>query len=104
VLTGDDRPTAIVAGSHDILFGILRALRRLGVRVPQDVSLVTSDDVPTLEFTEPPMAVIAHSSRLLGERAAAVLLDMLDGQPPRVETVPTTFDPRASCGPPPSAA
>ena len=45
-------------------------------------------------------AVIAFRPRLLGERAAQMLLGMLDGAPPTQELLPTFFDPRASCSAP----
>ena len=96
----DDPPTAIVAGSHDIAVGVLRALQTHGLRVPDDMSLVTNDALAALGFVDPPLAVIAFRPRLLGERAAHMLLGMLDGAPPTQELLPTFFDPRSSCSSP----
>ena len=96
----DDPPTAIVAGSHDIALGVLRSVQHHGLRVPDDISLVTNDALAALGFVDPPLAVIAFRPRPLGERAAQMLLGMLDGAPPTQELLPTFFDPRASCAPP----
>ena len=42
----DDAPTAIFAANNFIAFGAVRALRELGLRVPDDVSVVAFDDLP----------------------------------------------------------
>jgi LacI family transcriptional regulator len=97
----DDPPTAIVAGSHDIAQGVLRAVQQNGLRVPDDISLVTNDALAAIGLVDPPLAVIAFRPRLLGERAAHMLLRMLDGAPPEHELLPTFFDPRSSCSAPP---
>jgi DNA-binding LacI/PurR family transcriptional regulator len=64
------------------------------------MSLVTNDALAALGFVDPPLAVIAFRPRLLGERAAHMLLGMLDGAPPTQELLPTFFDPRSSCSSP----
>jgi LacI family transcriptional regulator len=97
----DDPPTAIITGSHDIALGVLKTVQGLGLRVPDDLSLVTNDASAALGFVDPPLAVIAFRPRELGERAAHLLLRMLDGEPPRHELLATYFDPRSSCAAPP---
>jgi LacI family transcriptional regulator len=96
----DDRPTAIVAGSHDIALGVLRVVQARGLRVPDDLSLVTNDAFASLGFADAPLAAITYRPRHVGERAASLLLGMLEGAPATSELVSTFFDPRGSCGPP----
>jgi DNA-binding LacI/PurR family transcriptional regulator len=47
-----DRPTAVFAESDEMACGALRALRRLGLRVPQDVAIIGFDDHPTAELMD----------------------------------------------------
>jgi LacI family transcriptional regulator len=98
-----DPPTAIVAGSNQILVGVLRALRRAHCRIPEDVSLVTCDHVPLAEFLTPPLATIERDHYLMGVIAASLILELLSGAAPRTQSVPTSFKSSASVGEVPRA-
>lgn len=89
MLSSDDPPTAIIAGSNQILVGILRALKKLTLRVGADVALVTIDDIPLSEFLDPPMPTISRDPEEMGRQAASLLLEMLAGGPPRTIELPT---------------
>ena len=95
-----DPPTSLIAGSNQILPGVLRVVRQRGIRIPGDLSLVTFDDIRMLEFVEPPIAVVSREPVVIGSEAASILLRRLKGGPPEQIRIPTTFDPRASCAPP----
>jgi LacI family transcriptional regulator len=101
LLAGADRPTALIVGSNTILPGALRAVREAGLRVPDDMSLVTFDQQPLLDFIEPPIAVVSRQPLVVGSEAAALILRMMAGEPPVEVRVPTLFDPRGTCMPPP---
>ncbi len=94
-------PTAIVAGSNQILVGVLRALHRHGVRIPDEISLVTCDEVPLAEFLVPPLATIKRDHHRMGVLAAGLLLDAISGSPASVQIIPTNYVPAASVGPAP---
>jgi LacI family transcriptional regulator len=97
-------PTALLASSNQILVGALLALRSRNLRIPDDVSVVTFDDIPLLELLDPPIAVVSRHPARLGLTAAEELLSRIRaGSQPRVVTIPTTLDRRASIGPPPRA-
>jgi LacI family transcriptional regulator len=101
-LASGPRPTAFIAGSNQVLIGVLRVLREEQMRVGADISLVTCDDVPLSELYEPPIATIQRDTVGLGRVAAELLLGRLTrGEGPRTEVLPTRFTPRPSCGPPP---
>ncbi|GIF74431.1 LacI family DNA-binding transcriptional regulator [Asanoa siamensis] len=100
LLSGKEPPTAIIAGSNQILVGVLHAARELGVHVPHDVSLVTCDDLTLAGFLTPALATISRDTAAIGRAAAGLLLDLIDGQPPRIEVLPTGFRPAGSCAPP----
>jgi LacI family transcriptional regulator len=97
-------PTALICGNNLLLPGVLKVLRTRALRVPDDVSLVTVDEVRLLEFIEPPIAVVAREPLQMGREAAAVLLRLLRGGEPERVPIPTRFIPRASCAAPPLEA
>ena len=54
-ITGPRRPTALVTTDSSMTLGAVRAARRLGLRLPQDVSLVGIDDADWMPVLVPPM-------------------------------------------------
>jgi LacI family transcriptional regulator len=100
ILGRDGAPTALIAGSNQILPGVLRALRARSLAIPRDVSLVTFDDVLLLEFLEPAIAVVSREPLSIGQEAASLLLRLLAGGEPEQVVIPTIFDPRDSIAPP----
>jgi LacI family transcriptional regulator len=96
------RPTAIIAGGNQVLAGCVRALARNGIRIPDDMSLITCDEVDLSELHSPPIASVSRDTLLLGRTAAELLLERLNGGEPRTVLLPTTFTPRPSSGPVPA--
>ena len=103
-LAMDPRPTAIVAGGNQVLAGCIRVLHRHGIRIPDDISLVTCDEVDLSQLHEPPIAAVARDTLLLGRTAAELLLERFGGGEPRTVLLPTTFTARPSCGPVPAGS
>ena len=75
-----DPPTAIFAANNFIAFGAIRALRELGLRVPEDISIVAFDDLPSEWVSDPFLTVAAQPAYEIGRRAATVLLDRIAGR------------------------
>jgi len=101
LLTDPSPPTAIIAGSNQILVGVLRALRELELLVPDDVSLITCDDSPLAEFMSPALDTIKRDSKQMGIEAATTLLTILRGETAEPVVLPTYFEHRASSAAPP---
>lgn len=72
--------TAVVCGSDLMALGAIRAVRRSGRRVPDDVSVVGYDDSPLIAFTDPPLTTVRQSVQAMAEAAVQTLLDEIDGQ------------------------
>lgn len=100
LFASDEPPTAIIAGSNQILVGVLAALFRLSLRMPDDVSLITCDGLPLAEFLTPSLGVIWRDAQLLGMRAAQVMLEHLESGEPRNIRLPTEYRPAGSTGTP----
>lgn len=99
LMAENSRPTAIICAGNQLLAGTLSALRAHGVRIPRDMSLVTTDDTELAEFHQPPIATVARDAGSLGHVAAEVLLRQMAGEPSgRPVTLPTRFEPAGSCG------
>jgi len=93
------RPTAIVAASDTLAVGTLRAIRKLGLRVPGDVALVSFDDPIAGDLIDPPLTALTRHDRESGELAAGLLLRALAGDHERPEVrIPLRLIPRRSCG------
>lgn len=102
LLNRRDPPTALIAGGNQILVGVLRVIRRRGLRIPADISLVTCDRTPLAQFLEPELATIERDPRAIGRAAAELVLESLQhGATQRQIMLPVSFVPAQSCGPPP---
>ena len=82
LLDRPDRPTAIFAGSDFQALGVLRAARELGLRVPQDLSVVGYDDLPVTEWIGPPLTTIHQPLYEMAATATRMVLGMARGEAP----------------------
>ena len=74
LLREPERPTAIFSVNSMSTIGVLHALRDLGLRAPDDVSVIGFDDIPTGDLLDPPLSVVRQPTYQLGARAAELLL------------------------------
>lgn len=94
-----DRPTAVFAVNDNTAIGVMAAAHALGLRVPQDLSVVGYNDIPVVSRLPVPLT----SVRVPFERIAANALDLLaraqaQAAPDTLTAAPTLI-PRASTGP-----
>ena len=97
------RPTAIFAANNFIALGAYHALRQIGLRVPEDISIVAFDDLPLV--MEPFLTVVAQPAYEIGQQATELLLARLAGEgptEPQERVLPTHMLIRRSSGPPPA--
>ena len=95
--------TALFVQNHPMALGALLALRDLGLRVPEDVSLVSFDDPSWAQLLEPALTTIAQPTYALGSAAAEMLIDRVAGRyidAPRRFVVEPALVVRRSVGPP----
>lgn len=71
----DKGATGIVCGSDMMALGAIRAARQRGLRVPDEVSVVGSDDSVLIEFTDPPLTTLRQPVPAMGAAAVRALLD-----------------------------
>ncbi|MDQ0102999.1 LacI family transcriptional regulator [Paenarthrobacter nicotinovorans] len=86
--------TAFIVFNDLMAMGMLQRLRSLGVRVPQDVSIVGCDNIFTADFVSPPLTTISSPAEHAGRAAAALLVQKIRhvfGSTPRKHTVLPAF-------------
>jgi len=93
-------PRAIFAGSDMTALGTLRALNERRLRIPEDVAMVSFDDMPWTAALHPPLTAIAQPTYELGATAARLLLARIrePGRPFERVHLQTQLMVRASCG------
>jgi LacI family transcriptional regulator len=95
-----DRPTAIASGNNLATIGIMKAVRDVGLRIPEDLALIGFDDFEWADCFEPRLTVIAQPSEMIGQRAAELLAARIKSPdaPPNSVRLPSTLVIRRSCG------
>ncbi|MBZ0302751.1 MAG: substrate-binding domain-containing protein, partial [Anaerolineae bacterium] len=101
-LSSGDPPEAIFACNNFMGMGALSAMRDASVAVPEDIALVSFDDVEFGYLLHPALTTLKYSWQAVGEKAIELLLRRLDGQekdaPPQHIDIPFELMIRDSCG------
>lgn len=96
------RPTAVICGNAHITVGAVLEALHLGLRVPEDVSIVGYDDIEVMSHLPVPVTTVRVPGAEIGRTAARLMLDRLEGRP---HLVPPEAEAkliiRGSSGPPP---
>ncbi|MBZ9752370.1 LacI family transcriptional regulator [Deinococcus sp. HMF7604] len=74
--------TAIFAANDQMAYGARLALHRLGLRVPEDMSLIGFDDLPGSSYTTPPLSSVRQPMAEMGQWLARYVLGRLRGETP----------------------
>jgi DNA-binding LacI/PurR family transcriptional regulator len=99
-----DRPTALICANDLMAIGVLSYCRRVGLRVPEDISVVGFDDLPFASLLTPGLTTVRQPAREMGVAAAKLLLSMVDGEEPASPApAAVTQMIRESTGPAPKA-
>ena len=77
VFTRNEKPTAIFGGNNLISIGALSALREMGYKIPEDVAVVSFDDIPENFSYFPFMTVIAQPPYEIGQKAMQLLISRI---------------------------
>ncbi|HWR24354.1 MAG TPA: substrate-binding domain-containing protein, partial [Feifaniaceae bacterium] len=98
LLSLEQRPTAIFCISDMLALGAVNGARGLGLRVPEDVSILGFDDVEHATMFRPQITTMAQPCYQLGECAAELLYDLMRGESakPREIMLPSELKIRAS--------
>jgi len=73
-------PDAILAANDQMAVGALRSLKERGIDVPGRMALAGIGGIPTGEYVEPPLTTVVLPMKAMGEAAAGMLLDIIEGK------------------------
>jgi LacI family repressor for deo operon, udp, cdd, tsx, nupC, and nupG len=97
------RPTAIFCANDEMAMGCMHELRRAGLRIPADMSVVGFDDTRYAEIQSPPLTTVRQPAEEIGERVIHRLLREIEegkSHGPEAEIVPHRLIIRQSAAPP----
>jgi len=75
MLAKADFPTALFVASDSIAIGVLRAIHERGLSIPDDISLISVNDIPTARFTFPPLSTVRIHSEMMGSQGVNLLVE-----------------------------
>lgn len=96
---GRPLPTALVCDDDLLAAGACKAARRLGLRVPDDVSVTGFDDLAVATAVEPELTTVRLPAEEIGASGMRALLTVLDGRVPDAGVLPVELVTRGSTGP-----
>lgn len=100
VLTSALPPTALLVGNDEMAISVIRAAGELGLRVPDDLSVVGFDGTILAQLSDPPLTTVSQPLESLGATAVRTIDSALSGQEcPHLIQFPTALVIRASSGP-----
>ncbi|MFJ8947601.1 LacI family DNA-binding transcriptional regulator [Streptomyces sp. NPDC102395] len=95
-----NRPTAVICDDDKLAAGAYKAARRLGLRIPDDLSVTGIDDLALAGALDPELTTVHLDAELFGERGMHALLAVLDGRTPDAQDIPVHLITRGSTAPP----
>ncbi|WP_328684376.1 LacI family transcriptional regulator [Streptomyces sp. NBC_01261] len=97
------RVTALVCDDDKLAAGAYKAARRLGLRIPDDLSITGLDDLALATAIDPELTTVRLDAELFGEHGMRALLAVLDGRVPEEGDIPVELVVRGSTAPPGTA-
>ncbi|MCL6475671.1 MAG: LacI family transcriptional regulator [Firmicutes bacterium] len=104
MLTLSERPTAVLAANDETAAGILQVAQELGLRVPEDVSVVGFDDTPFAQVLSPQLSTVRQPLEQMATEAVNMLMEWIEKREPpadRERTFATELVLRQSTAPAP---
>ncbi len=86
LLKSGNLPTAIFSISNLISLGAVRAISEEGLKIPDDISMISFDDQPYSRFLSTPMTTVAQQNTQIGQIATKLLIDLIESN--------RTFEPK----------
>jgi len=79
LMTLSSPPTAIFSVSDTLAIGVMKAVFRMGKKVPQDVAVIGFDDIPLSDMFEPSLTTIQQPTFEMGQAAMKMLTQRIEG-------------------------
>lgn len=98
----ENRPTAIVGGSYDISGGIVRGIKERKLHIPNDISVISYDNIPQMANMEIPLTCIGVPVEQLATNIVQSIIALVEKEElsPQVNKMTPELVIRDSCAPP----
>lgn len=73
-------PTAIFAANDQSALGVMQAAREVGLRIPEDLSVLGFDNIPEAAYANPALTTVDQFIQEMGRQGAEMLLDLIQGK------------------------
>jgi len=80
LLSLPDAPTAIFCHNDMMAIGAIQEAKKLGLRIPQDLSIIGFDDIQFSQYCDPPLTTVSQPRYEIGRQAMLMMLDLLKGR------------------------
>lgn len=80
LLTEHPEITALFCASDMMALGAMKAVNKLQLRIPEDISIIGFDNIPLSEYMSPPLTTVDQDFYVMGEKAGEQLLKMIKKQ------------------------
>jgi DNA-binding LacI/PurR family transcriptional regulator len=80
-------PSAIYAFNDKMAIGAMRWLKEHGYSIPEAISVVGFDNMPSADFIDIPLTTVNLCSEDIGQRAASLLLRIIEGNTPQKKEI-----------------
>lgn len=74
------KPTAVICGNDVLAVGAIARAQEIGLRVPEDISIVGFDDIDLASIVSPKLTTVHVPHRRMGKRAAEILIEMINNR------------------------
>jgi LacI family transcriptional regulator len=99
LLDANPHPTALLVSSNRLAQGVFEQVKARGMRIPEDLALITFDDVAYYSFITPSITAVSADAKEFGSKAVEYLIERINGSfsgPPRTYLVPCQLNIRES--------
>ena len=99
VFSRDNKPTAIFASNDKIAIGAIKAIKELGLKVPEDVSIIGFDNIEESKYLDPPLTTIQMKLYEMAKLATNTIINSIENDidVPEHYNIPVTLVSRSSC-------
>ncbi|OLP57704.1 LacI family transcriptional regulator [Xaviernesmea oryzae] len=98
VLALQPRPDIVMTANDNMAIGAYRAIREAGLRIPEDIAVISFNDIPVAQFLTPPLSSLRIQGEYIGESAVDLMIERLAGRSyTKTVTIPSAMSWRESC-------
>ncbi|SFD37264.1 DNA-binding transcriptional regulator CytR [Pragia fontium] len=80
-------PSAIFCHSDIMAIGVIHQAKKIGIKIPEELSIVGFDDIALAQYADPPLTTVAQPRYNIGHQAVLMLLELLQGCPVKSNSV-----------------